>query len=155
MKKILSILVLIAVGVVLYSFTANDRNPENVPERPDITNETTAYIKTIVNNELNVHIQKNFVRFFDKVEYVEARFSDDVGYFYAVFGEKKGEPSIQFIKVEKNDIDNETYTYFDFEGFTATEFTEYCYKGGFCVGCEYQPSVPCLVICGPWPTACD
>ncbi len=155
MKKTVLIFTVLVALIAIYSFAANDEYLESNPKETVTSNEVE-YIKNIVNNELNVHLQTNFVRFFDEVNYVEALFSKDVGYHYAVYGKKDGSLNVQFLKIEKDDIENETYTYFDFEGITVTELTKYCYRGGGCVGCQLlDPSFDCRYICGPWPWACD
>ncbi|GAB5400285.1 MAG: hypothetical protein Aureis2KO_18700 [Aureisphaera sp.] len=155
MKKIIYAFLIVALGVVFYSFTANDTNVDTTLTEMSTTNEDVL-LKTIDKPELNRLIEKNFIRFFDEVNYIDALYSEAEGYYFAVYGQKNNKESLQFLKVEKDDVDNETYTYFDFEGITITENTEYCYRGAECIACTYQPCCPgCNIICGPYPIACD
>ena len=154
MKKASLIISVIAVLVVAYSFTAIDKFPDNIPEE-SVTLFNSEYVKTINNDDLNRQLEQNFLPLFDKVTAVDAQYSEANGYYYIVFGEKDSTKKIELVKVNAEDIKNQTYTYFDFSGVTVTEATEYCYRGSLCVGCVYQPAVPCGIICGPYPLACN
>ena len=155
MKKVALILCVAVIAVIsLYSFTAIDKYPDDISE-DRISMFESHYVKTVENDELNNQLERNFLPLFDKVSSVDAQYSEETGYYYVVFGTKDNQKKIELLIIEKVDFDNETYTYFDFEGFEVTESTEYCYRGALCVGCEYQPAQPCLAICGPYPVACD
>jgi len=140
--------------IALYGFNSNDKYPDSIDEGRVAMFESH-FIKTISKNELNRQLERNFLPLFDKVTSVDAQHSDDWGYYYLVFGEKNNIEKIELLKIEKEDVVNETYTYFDFEGFTVTENTLYCYRGGTCVGCVIPDSLDCPILCGPYPIACD
>lgn len=155
MKKIYVFLLLTTIGVALYSFTKNDEYSEASPK--DLTSYEVLYVKTIKDMELNVQLQSNFVRFFDRVNSIDVRFTADIGYFYAVYGVKDGNQVVKNLYVEKEDVENETYTYIDFSNISVDESTEYCYKGSSCNTCTYLPCcVDCNVLCGVWKdTYCE
>jgi hypothetical protein len=141
--------------MAVYSFSTIDKYPDYVSEE-SVTMYKSEYLKTINSHDLNTQLEQNFLPLFDNVTFVDAQFSQEIGYYYIVFGEKNNAKTIQLLKIEKEDVDNETYTYFDFEGFTVTENTVYCWRGGpLCLPCQLQCCAACNIICGPWPLACD
>lgn len=86
--------------IALYRFTANNEYRENSPK--EISGSIEAeYIKTINKNEPNADIQKNYVKFFDEVNYVEAMFSEDVGYYFVVHRKIHGDYTFHFQKLKK------------------------------------------------------
>lgn len=155
MKKTALILTVAIVALLAsYSFSTIDKYPDYVSS-DSIALFKAQYLKTINNNDLNHQLEQNFSNLFDKVTAVDGQFSHETGYYYIVFGEKNNEKSIQLLKIEKEDLDNETYTYIDFTNIEVDEFTQYCWTGGInCPpGCTYT-TAPCWAICGVGPT-CD
>ncbi|QNJ96957.1 hypothetical protein [Constantimarinum furrinae] len=151
MKKALFILAVVTVGFAVYSFTEKDENPIITSEKT--TTISDDIIKTIENEDLNDHIQKNFVRYFDDVEFVTAHYSDTKNfYYYKVHGSKNGISTTQGLKIEKSDLENETYTYIDFSNIQVNELTEYCKDDSsnpecFCVRPNFKF---CQIICAVW-----
>jgi hypothetical protein len=154
-KAVIIFSVAIVALIAIYSFSTIDKYPDNVPEE-NVTMYKSEYLKTINSHDLNMQLEQNFLPLFDKVTSVDAQFSQEIGYYYIVFGVKNNTKKIELLKIEKVDVENETYTYFDFEGFTVTENTVYCWRGFFlCLPCQLQSEAACIIICGPWPIACD
>ncbi len=113
------------------------------------------YIKTMDNEALKTYLQKNFIRYFDEIESISAQYSDVFGYYYLVIGTKSNHSSLELLKIEKEDIENESYTYIDFSGLDINEDTEYCRKSVPenlpCAACDRYPDGTCFgVTCGIW-----
>jgi len=151
MKKVL-IIAAVVVGAVFYSFTTNDMNTKNLSTDSTTVLETRSPI-TIHNNELNSQLQKNFIRYFDEIHYVVAKYHENVGYYYDVFGTKNGLDANQGLKIDKSDIENETYTYIDFTDIKVNELTVYCKDDISKPACDCSPPPPvkaCKIICAVW-----
>lgn len=153
MKKYAVIFTVAVVALLSsYSFTSEDKFPSDVPEESIVVFESD-YLKTIHNLELNKYLETNFPDLFDTVASVDAQSSPDAGFYYIVFGEKNGEKVIDLLKVEFEDIQNETYTYINFATVEKGQNPpQYCTMGGLACppGCNYNPFAPCLAKCGYW-----
>jgi len=151
MKKYAVILTVAVVALLVsYSFTSEDKFPNHISEESIAVFEAD-YLKTIHNANLNKHLETNFPDLFDTVVSVDAQSSPESGFYYIVFGEKNGERIINLLKVELEDVQNETYTYINFDTIDRSQsLVEYCTKGGpLCPpGCTYGS--PCFAICGIW-----
>ncbi|QNJ96823.1 hypothetical protein [Constantimarinum furrinae] len=153
MKKALLIVMVVVLGFSVYSFTTNDLYQTKSLEEKILINEDDL-IKTIINQDLNKELQKNFVRYFDEVNYVNARSNGDL-YYYQVIGAKKGVETSINLKIEKIDIENETYTFIDFTDIKVDEFTQYCFRAIPNTTCTQECIVPPAlycesVLCGVW-----
>jgi hypothetical protein len=152
-KAVLIFSVAIVALLAVYSFSTIDKYPDYVSE-DGVTMFKSHYIKTIDNNELNMQLEQNFLPLFDKVTSVDAQFSPESGYYYVVFGEKNNAKTIQSLKIEKEDVDNETYSYIDFTNIEVNDQTLYCRDriAPACPsGCIYYTQDDwCLKICGPY-----
>jgi len=152
MKKYAVIFTVAVVALLAsYSFISEEKFPSDIPEESIAVFESD-YLKTIHNADLNKHLETNFPDLFDAVVSVDAQSSPDSGFYFIVFGEKNGEKIIDLLKVEFEDIQNETYTYMNFDTIDRGQSPLYCTTGGlFCPpGCNYNPFAPCLAKCGVW-----
>jgi hypothetical protein len=150
MKKVLLILTIVTVGFAVYSFTEKNTTPKITSEKT--TTISDDIIKTIENADLNDHIQKNFVRYFDDVDYITAHYSNVKGfYYYQVYGSKNGINTTQALKVNKSDLENETYTFIDFTNIKVDKLTEYCWEGVSNCPCGPDNTRKCTsFICAVW-----
>lgn len=156
MKKLVVIIFLITVKVGL-CYGTEPKYPLNMSDEL-INFFDKEFVRTINNNALNDDIQKKFFDLFDHVSGVNVQFSDLNGYYYIVFGSKDGVDKIELLKVNEDDVLNETYTYIDFSNVDRTSFG-YCKIGnGFpppvcpleCI--HYTDPGTCLgMICGSSP----
>ena len=149
MKKLILIAALIAVSFGSFSYIADTKFPEGISaEKVAVYN--TEYLKTIDNDLLNEQLSKNFAPLFDQVSFVDAQYSETIGYYYIVFGTTNESDTMQLLKVEKEDIDNETYSYIDFSNIKVSETTIYCFRG-------YTPGATCPQFgCNPMgPSECE
>lgn len=83
------------------------------------------YIRTIDNEALNTKLEKVFEPFFDEVNYVNAQYSEEAGYYYMAFGTQNGMASMELIKVSKNDMENGTFS-FDLSKLSTKNPPQYC-----------------------------
>lgn len=98
------------------------------------------YLYTVQNDDLTQHLESNFTELFDEVKVVTAHFdaANEV-YYYTVAGEKDGTATIERLKVYENDIQNETYTYLNFENIRS-HFGEAAVR--YCVTLDVFPNAP-------------
>lgn len=134
----------------------------NTPYYPDsIDTELKAilkksFVKNIQNPELNEHLTKNLGKFFDEIDQVSAQQDESFGSFYFIMGKKDGAEAYEMLKVNEEDIENNTYSYIDFSKFEIDENTTYCREGPpnpihpqVCVGPCAKRTNNCLgLICG-------
>lgn len=156
MKKLIILFLLTTVQVGLCNAT-EPKYPADLPDEL-ISFFDKEFVRTINNNFLNNDIQKKFFDLFDHVMGVNVQFSDVHGYYYLVFGSKDGMNKIELLKVNKEDVLDETYTYIDFSQINRN-LSGYCKIGnGFpppvcplkCI--NYEDPGTCLgMICGSGP----
>lgn len=117
------------------------------------------YFGSIQNQNLFMDLSCKFSILFEEVGSVNVFYSIESGYYFEVKGYKKGITVVQNLKVNPQDVVNESYSYINFEDLNIDyENEEYCYEpifppGSLCepnLGCTYIPYDPgCLVfICG-------
>jgi hypothetical protein len=98
-KAVIIFSVAIVALMAVYSFSTIDKYPDYVSE-DSVTMYKSEYLKTINNHDLNMQLEQNFLPLFDKVTSVDAQFSQEIGYYYIVFGEKNNAKTIQLLKIE-------------------------------------------------------
>ena len=157
MKKVFLSLTLVLSSLLMLSFDhAKDIYPDSVtPEMAKVFDRD--YVKTVENEALNKHLEKNFLPLFDDVISIRAQQNAIDGYYYMVLGTKNGQKSMVLLKTSQYDVDNNIYTYIDFSNIKVTATSRYCLQGlqdpsfpGICVGAQCKPrTTNCLgLICG-------
>lgn len=155
MKKITLLFACVLISTIFFSFNEFSKlDSFNSSENTEKLN--SDLIKTVHNKELNLFLEAHFISLFDKVDELQVVFLPDIGYCYVVYGSKKNIKTINYLKIEEEDVINETYTYIDFSNIEITEDTQYCHKPrvtpSLCPNtCEYygSGSENCdLITCG-------
>ncbi len=90
-----------------------------------------SFVKTMSNEQLSVTIENNFCVLIDNVKSIEAYTNSGLGSYYLVKGKKDAIGVVFKLKVTDLEIQNEAYTYIDFEFLVAngiqTNMVDYCY----------------------------
>lgn len=147
-------LILALLIAITNGFSNNPIYPDYIPESYVLKFEKE-FIETMENQNLIDHIEKNFVTLFDNVTAINAQFSDEIGFYYLVFGEKSNISKIELLIIEEKDYLNEAYTYIDFSNIENLNTIEYCKKGSTnpltCpVACDYYTDGCLGAVCGVW-----
>ena len=108
--------------VAFVPFNRDNEFPEYVSgENVRIFNQD--FIRTVDNQNLRNDIQQKFGILIDQVNRVDAQYAKAVGYYYLVLGTKNNEKAMVLLKVKREDIEQEQYTYIKFKnksGLTST-----------------------------------
>ena len=88
------------------------------------------FVKTISNEKLNATIENNFCALIDNVENIKAYTNSELGIYYVVSGKKVAQDVMFKLTVTDLEIQNEVYTYIDFESLITngiqTNLVDYC-----------------------------
>ncbi|OJJ23748.1 hypothetical protein BKI52_05205 [marine bacterium AO1-C] len=158
MKKIIFSLTLVVCTLVIFSFNTTKSIYPSFVSTELAKFFDGEYIKTVKDEALNLHLEKNFLPIFDDVTFVHAQKNAKEGfYYYIVFGSKAGKETMALLKATQRDIETNTYSYINFSKIKVTSNTNYCRSGalnpppGIC-GLNCVPRFDnCLgFICGVW-----
>lgn len=148
-----------SLAVVLFSFSLTERYEQKFPKffpADYVKVLKKDFIKTVKSEKLIANVQTNFQTLFDKVKAIDGHYNADADYYYyVIFGKKNNLDKMEILKIEKADLDNETYTYIDFTNIDV-ENTTYCTSGPdsspfsfVCTGpCEARSEVCLGAVCG-------
>ena len=162
MKKLVFTLSIVLCSVFMFSFINSTKNvfPESVAKEWVKLFEKE-HIKTINNEFLITQLEGNFKSLFDDITLVHAQkqIAGSKSYYYIVFGTKNGVEKVDFLKVDKSDVENERYTYLTIPNAKTSAVVQYCRTGlvnpsvpGVCVGtsCGERPDGCLGFVCGVW-----
>ncbi|HAS39235.1 MAG TPA: hypothetical protein DCS93_02095 [Microscillaceae bacterium] len=158
MKKIIFSLTLVLCTLAFFSFNTTKSIYPSFVSAELAKFFKGDYIKTVKDEALNLHLEKNFLPLFDDVTFLHAQKNAKEGYYYIVFGTKDGKETMALLKASQQDIETNTYSYIDFSKIKVTKSTWYCRSGrlnapaGICEGLTCSPHFDrCLgLVCGVW-----
>lgn len=131
MKKSILFLFVSVFTLTLFGFSKKefgDKYPKDMPaDYVEILKKD--FIKTMDSKSLIDKLEKNFHPLFDEINSVDAQLNSDFGYYYIVFGKKDNQDKVEILKINNSDIENNTYTYINFENVHVSAATEYCLSG--------------------------
>jgi len=153
----------VLVGGLLFmaflNFTVLNESSEKYPESLPIEfieifeND---FVKTVDNKVLINSLEENFSSLFDEIKRVDVQLNSDFGYAYLVIGTKDLKEKVEILKIEKADVENETYTYIDFKNIDTKNAIQFCTTGPnissnpfVCTGsCRFRNERCLGLICG-------
>lgn len=119
---------------------------------PSLTN-LEGYFGTIKNQDLYMDLACKFSAIFNEVENVDLFYSKESGYYYGVTGFKDDNQIIEFLKINHEDVLNESYTYINFNNISKDFSTiQYCYEPTNPESPNCQPGNGCTYI--PYASNC-